>query len=241
MSFRTAIPEFQLANPIYAGARVSFYTVDVNGVITTTLATLYAGPSGLATASNPQTLDGEGKFLAPVYFAVDVIAQVAGPNVPSHVTGVIAPGEPLPEGFFLGGLFSVHRNGVAQAGLTPSTYNLIRFTTKLVDVDGAFDNVTNFRYQPTEAGWYFISAKGRASGAAADQPQIALFKSGSLLRSGTWAGATSTAAYTTVDTLVFLNGTTHYIDARMYLPAAIVALTGDLDALELFGWRVLGT
>lgn len=89
MSFRYAIRDFQLASPLYTGALVSFWTVDDDGVKTSTPATLYASPTGSTTLSNPQTLDGEGKFSAPVYTNAPVIAEVVGRNVGSHSTGVI--------------------------------------------------------------------------------------------------------------------------------------------------------
>lgn len=91
MAFRGCIPVFQLANPLYIGASVSFFTVDANGHATATLATLFADPTSNITVINPQTLDSEGKFSAPVYIETPVIAQVQGPNVTSHSTGVINP------------------------------------------------------------------------------------------------------------------------------------------------------
>jgi hypothetical protein len=89
MSFRSTVPDFQLANPIYTAARVTFYTVDENGDRTTTLATLYAAPIGSQTAANPQTLDADGKFLAPIYHDEPIIGEVVSANVGSHDTGVI--------------------------------------------------------------------------------------------------------------------------------------------------------
>src|SRR5208283_5917429 len=91
MAFRGCIPDFGLANPLYAGATVSFFTVTPEGTSSGTFATLYADPTSATTANNPQTLDSEGKFSAPVYIETPVIAQVEGPNVESHVTGVINP------------------------------------------------------------------------------------------------------------------------------------------------------
>lgn len=88
-SLRSSIPDFQLANPIYIGATATFFEVDINGVKTATLATLYSGPTGSTTARNPQTLDGDGKFEAPVYIADAVIAEISGASVASHDTGVI--------------------------------------------------------------------------------------------------------------------------------------------------------
>jgi len=89
MAFRGCIPDFQTANPLYVGATVSFYTVTPTGTSTGTLATLYSDPTSSETALNPQTLDSEGKFFAPVYIQAPVIGQVEGPNVESHTTGVI--------------------------------------------------------------------------------------------------------------------------------------------------------
>lgn len=89
-TLRRSIPDFQLANPIYAGARVSFYTVNPStGLKTSTLATLYAAATGATTAANPQTLDGSGKFSAPVFSEVPVIAAITSRNVESHDTGPI--------------------------------------------------------------------------------------------------------------------------------------------------------
>lgn len=89
MSFRTTIPDFMLARPLYRGSLVSFFTVDQSGERTNTLATLYAAPTGSTTLTNPQRLDATGKFSAPVYINVPVIAEVVGRNVASHTTGVI--------------------------------------------------------------------------------------------------------------------------------------------------------
>jgi hypothetical protein len=91
MALRTKIADFELANSLYVGAKVSFFTVDGNGQSTGQLATLYAAPTGPVTALNPQTLDSEGKLAAPVYIEDPVIAEVIGANVESHTTGVISP------------------------------------------------------------------------------------------------------------------------------------------------------
>lgn len=94
MGARISIQDFSLANPLYAGATVTFFTTDNDGVKTATKATLYEAPSGAATLLNPQTLDSDGKFAAPVYVEDPVIASVSGlTNVDDHDTGVIwAPG-----------------------------------------------------------------------------------------------------------------------------------------------------
>lgn len=85
---RSSISDFSLANPIYVGAEVAFYTVS-GGVKTSTLATLYAGATGTEELANPQFLDSHGKFAAPVYPAEAVIATISGLSVEDHDSGII--------------------------------------------------------------------------------------------------------------------------------------------------------
>lgn len=91
MSFRSAIPDFSLANSLYIGATVTFYGVDVAGNKTAIKPLLYAGPTGPQTVSNPQVLDGEGKFSFPVYHDVPLIAEIEGVTGASVQTGIIMP------------------------------------------------------------------------------------------------------------------------------------------------------
>jgi hypothetical protein len=81
---------FDTANPLYAGATVTIYTVNGSGQATTTLATIYDATTGAGTLANPQTLNSEGRFAAPVYLAEPVIMTISGP-VTTHSTGIQAP------------------------------------------------------------------------------------------------------------------------------------------------------
>jgi hypothetical protein len=91
-SARTAIQDFSTANPIYAAATVTAYTV-VNGEKSSTKASLYSTLTGSALLANPQTLDSSGKFKQPVYINEAVILTVTGlGNTPDHDTGIIEAG-----------------------------------------------------------------------------------------------------------------------------------------------------
>lgn len=79
-----------MANPLYKGALVTFYTVAA-GEKTSVKASLYAGSSGSATLANPQSLDSRGKLKQPVYHDVELVASIGGIHVPSHDTGIVAP------------------------------------------------------------------------------------------------------------------------------------------------------
>lgn len=90
MGLRFSIPEFQLANAIYASAIVTCYTVDGSGDKTATKATLYESPVGSNTVANPQTLDSEGKWAQPVYADEPIIAVITGISIANHDTGIMA-------------------------------------------------------------------------------------------------------------------------------------------------------
>lgn len=87
---RTAIKDFALANRIYAGATVTFYTVS-GGAKTATKAPLYVGPTGSSTLGNPQVLGSDGKLRRAVYVEVPTIATISGLTIPDHDTGIINP------------------------------------------------------------------------------------------------------------------------------------------------------
>jgi hypothetical protein len=85
---RSQIRDFQLDNPIYRNALVTFYTVSA-GVKTNVLATLYGNKFNTDTLPNPQRLDSNGRFRRAVYIDTAVVGVVSGLNTPSHETGVI--------------------------------------------------------------------------------------------------------------------------------------------------------
>lgn len=120
---RTAIHDFATANKIYSGAVVTFYEENL-GVKTTVKADLFSGITGSAKVSNPQTLDGFGKFKVPVYIEKSVIAEVTGfGNAPDHVTGIIRPsiiftGTGSPEGVVTASVGALYTRTDGGAGTT---------------------------------------------------------------------------------------------------------------------------
>lgn len=124
---RSSISGFELGNPLYVGASVAFYTVDVNGVKTSTLANLYASPTGTGLLPNPQTLDSLGKFTVPVYIqdpVIGTITPVASSEAP-HDTGIISnPGRwrgPYATAtlYYPNDLIQDPGTGIVYAGLLP--------------------------------------------------------------------------------------------------------------------------
>ena len=142
MAVRQSFPHFNTANPTYAGATVSFYTVDVTGVKTTTLAALYGGVTGVDTLANPQKLGSEGKFIQPVYIDVAVIATVSGALLADHDTGIISPSWNYRGDWTAATLYSV--NDVALDGAAgANTKNLYVCNTRHTSGTFSTDKDTN--------------------------------------------------------------------------------------------------
>jgi len=91
MPVRYSIEDVVFSNPIYALATMTAWTLDDTGAKTATKATLYSAPTGVATATNPQILDSEGKLASPVYIEEPVILTMSGvAGVDDHDSGVIS-------------------------------------------------------------------------------------------------------------------------------------------------------
>lgn len=89
MPVRSPITMFQLANPLYANALVSFWSV-ANGQKTSVLADLFASPVGDQQIENPTRLNSQGQFKASVYIEEQVIGSIAGISVPAHDTPILS-------------------------------------------------------------------------------------------------------------------------------------------------------
>lgn len=133
---RTSVDDFCTANPLYVGGMVTFYTVDVNGNKTTTLANIYSDVVSDSLLDNPQTLDSFGKFQQPVYIDGPVIMTVIAPGLqPSHDTGIVStPGRnrgPYQGGtlYYPDDIFQDTTNGIVYMVLAP--YNAMTIAADL--------------------------------------------------------------------------------------------------------------
>ena len=101
----------------------------------------------------------------------------------------------------------------AQQTLATATATKIAFDTEVVDTEGAFDNVTNYRYTPNMAGDYQINAKVTfATPAASFNGIISVYKNGSIYERGFTDASTLGNNSATVSTIIPMNGTTDYLE-----------------------------
>lgn len=109
--------------------------------------------------------------------------------------------------------FSAYASSVQT--LTSGVATKIAFGSKEFDYANKFDNVTNYRFQPSVAGLYLIECAVRVTSTAAiTQASAALYKNGALAKEGDFqTSSTATISRPRVSALIELNGTTDYIEA----------------------------
>lgn len=126
-----------------------------------------------------------------------------------------------------------------DTGKTGGADNKINFSTETYDSHGFFDSATNFRFQPTVAGRYFIVVAMETAVTLGDGPQAAIYKSGSAAHYGTYTASPVTGVgYSTVAGFVQLNGSTDYVEGWAYVPTGQTVITGGADNTYMFGFRV---
>ena len=97
-----------------------------------------------------------------------------------------------------------------STSLTNGTNTKITFGTKEFDTANAFDATTNFRFTPLVAGYYQVNGAVMLV-ATSTQLSASIFKNGASYKQGQFSGSAS-AGNSIVSALVFLNGTTDYIE-----------------------------
>ncbi len=112
-----------------------------------------------------------------------------------------------------GPAFSAYASSTTS--LTNNTYIKVRFQTEEFDTNSAYDNVTNFRFQPTVAGYYQLTAciNILTTGFAI----VSFYKNGSEFKRGTQLHvATSVNVQPNSTALIYLNGSTDYVEVYAY-------------------------
>jgi len=96
--------------------------------------------------------------------------------------------------------------------LSAVTFTKIQINTEIFDTNSCFDNLTNYRFTPNVAGYYQINGQASITSTTAVSRVIpAIYKNGAAQNYGTDSDVTSTLRGV-VSTLVFMNGTTDYLE-----------------------------
>lgn len=123
-----------------------------------------------------------------------------------------------------GPAFSAFLSGSNQV-VGSSTYTKITLNAEDFDTAGAFNSTGStvgtapaYSFNPQVAGYYFISAEGWVNSPGTNPSQITnlLYKNGTPYKKADLYGAANVNGGTTVSALIYMNGTTDYIEFYIY-------------------------
>ena len=105
--------------------------------------------------------------------------------------------------------------------VSTTTFTKIQFNAESFDTANCFDSTTNYRFTPNVAGYYQINATVNANYSTLKRLLFQLYKNGSNYNSlvdldkGTAEASSFNSA--SGSTLVYMNGTTDYLEVYVYL------------------------
>jgi len=125
--------------------------------------------------------------------------------------------------------FSVYRNG--DQAITSATYTKMQLNVENFDTNNFFDSTTNYRFQPTIAGYYQINgAFYPVSANSANYVFCQIYKNGTVEVWGTSAGpASGQDGVSQVNALIEMNGSTDYLEFYVYATGTnpVIKATGN--------------
>ena len=110
-----------------------------------------------------------------------------------------------------GPAFSAYGNTASQS-VTSNVNTKVILNTKLFDTANCFDATTNYRFTPTTAGYYQINAGIRIAGTLSGFCNPYLLKNSAGYRIGTALNSPTGGSIITLSDIVYLNGSTDYIE-----------------------------
>ena len=125
-------------------------------------------------------------------------------------------------------------------GIVAATPAVVPLSTIVVDTQGAFV-AAGSKFQPSIAGWYDVSGTVVCTGTSTASSYIVarINKNGAIYAEGDYDIQTSTNAGSTVNCLVFLNGSTDYIQWMAYTGMTAPSIVGATTTYTVYGKAVL--
>ena len=122
----------------------------------------------------------------------------------------------------------------ANQSISFGNFTKITLNAKNFDTANAFDSTTNYRFQPTIAGYYQINAAlGFQSSTSITRGFSSIYKNGN-----EWVRGTDVSGIiynSNVATVLYLNGTTDYVELYAYLTATTNIASGGSTVTQMSG------
>jgi len=129
--------------------------------------------------------------------------------------------------------FSANLN--ANQSISATTFTKIAFNAELFDTANAFDSTTNYRFTPQVAGYYQLNAGSTVNGTITGL-YILIYKNGSNI-ARTFTG---TSAYANISNLIYLNGSSDYVEVYLYAYGSPSTINGNTTETFFSGSLVRG-
>ena len=121
-----------------------------------------------------------------------------------------------------------------------TTTTILSFNREALDTDSDYDS-TNYRFVPQVQGYYKIGVRITSQGTGAGQ-SLNIYKNGSTVTEYQVNAAASTTNSQINEALVFMNGSSDYVDARVYQSSGSSKDYYGADYnCQFYGFRVIGT
>jgi hypothetical protein len=165
-----------------------------------------------------QTADTSG--VLALQTAGTTAVTISSGQVATFAQAPVLPAASIPQAALAAGVagngpaFSAYQS-TAQS-LTANTITKLQLQTEEFDTAGAFDNATNYRFQPTVAGYYQVNGSYTAL-ANRTYNVVYIYKTGIIFKTSNTAN-NLTGSGASISALVYLNGSSDYVE--------LYALTG---------------
>ena len=132
-----------------------------------------------------------------------------------------------------GPAFSAYQSSTQT--IANATFTKIQLQTEEFDTANAFDSTTNYRFTPLVAGYYQINGAAAIAGSTGNNYIVAIFKNGSEYKRGSQL-LTNTSGQTipTVSSIVYLNGSTDYLELYGYQGSTISQTTNLGSTYQIY-------
>lgn len=110
--------------------------------------------------------------------------------------------------------------GTSTQSISQNVHTKVQFNTEVFDTANAFDSATNFRFTPQKAGYYNVMVNLLFNNVVSTQ-KVAIYKNGAIYEDGSPIyNSTTSGCGASVSSIVYLNGTTDYIEAYAWTNTA---------------------
>ena len=151
-------------------------------------------------------INGTGSYLPLSFYTNNALAMQIGTNGQITVAATANPA------------FSAWAS--ATQTFSSNVYTKIQCNTEEFDTKSNYDNATNYRFTPTVAGYYQLTGQFYINtGSSGGESLVTIFKNGSEFKRGTDIGNNTAGSMLSlgVSALVYLNGTTDYVEFYGYM------------------------